>query len=155
MSHTAHVHEIEFEHGHTHHVTSMRVLNTILVLLLLMTGLTVAASRVDLGESLNLWVALGISVFKATLVVAVFMHLWHDKAMNATVLFFCAVTITFFLLFTLLDMDSRAMVDPIEAGPIAAPTIVSDARARAIAAGEFVPGEHEEGGAEHEAPAEH
>ncbi|RMH30031.1 MAG: hypothetical protein D6693_01300 [Planctomycetota bacterium] len=155
MSH-AEPHAIEFEHGHTHHVTSMRLLNTILVILLIFTGLTVAVSRVHLGESLNLWVAVAIAVFKASLVCAVFMHLLHDKAISSLVLFFCVLTIGFFFLFTLIDMDSRHMVDPVRAAPIAAPTIVEEARAEAIAAGELDPAAHtDESHDEHGDAGEH
>ena len=49
-------------HEHAHHVTSMRLLTGILIVLLIMTAVTVFASRIDLGESLNLWLAIAIDV---------------------------------------------------------------------------------------------
>jgi len=156
MSHTAAPHDIEFEHGQTHHVTSMARLTTILVMLLIFTGLTVAVSRIDLGETVNLWLAIGIAVVKASLVIAVFMHLLHDKAIDGLVLFFCLLTIGFFMLFTLIDMSSRQMVDPLRAGRIVAPTVVEKAREAAIAEGRLTPSEHEtEGADEHAEPTEH
>lgn len=147
-------HSAHDEHGH-HHVSSMRLLNTILVILLIFTGLTVAASRIDLGESLNLWLAVAIAVFKALLVAAFFMHLLHDKAMNSIVLFFTALTIGLFFLITLIDMDTRHMVDPVRAGAIEAPKVAAEARQKAIAEGKLNPDDHgDEGehGAETEAP---
>jgi cytochrome c oxidase subunit 4 len=134
-------HDAHDEHGH-HHVTSMRLLNTILVVLLIFTVLTVAASRIDLGESLNLWLAIAIASFKALLVAAFFMHLLHDKAMNSIVLFFTMLTIGLFFLFTLIDMDSRHMIDPMREGPTKPPSIVEEVRAAAIASGELDPDGH-------------
>lgn len=131
-----HTHDAHDEHGH-HHVTSMRLLNTILVVLLIFTALTVAASRVDLGATLNLWLAVAIATFKALLVAGFFMHLLHDKAMNSIVLFFTALTIGLFFLFTLIDMDSRHMIDPMRSGAITEPTIAKEARDAAVAAGKL------------------
>lgn len=142
-------------HDHDH-ISSMRLLNFILVALLILTALTVAASRIHFGEGLNLWIAIGIAVIKASLVCAFFMHLLHDKAMNSIVLFFCILTIGLFLLFTLIDLSSRGMVDPIRDGPIQAPMIAGNAREAAIAEGTLIPEELSEGAAgEHTAPPNH
>lgn len=121
----------------------MRLLNTILVVLLIFTGLTVGASQIDLGESLNLWLAVAIATFKAVLVAAFFMHLLHDRAMNSLVLFYTALTIGLFFLFTLIDMDSRHMIDDVRSEAIKAPVIAEEARAAAIAAGTITPHGHE------------
>ncbi len=134
----ADIHHDEHEH---HHVSSMRLLNAILGVLLVLTVLTVAVSRVHFGETLNLWIAVGIAAFKALLVAAFFMHLLHDKAMNTIVLFFTILTIGFFLLFTLVDMGSRGIVDPLRDGDIAPPAIAAEARERAIAEGRLDPNE--------------
>jgi len=146
----------ELEREHKHYIPSMLELNVTLVALLFFTVLTVAASRVDLGESVNLWVAIGISVVKGSFVALVFMHLKNDKAMNSIVLFFCFLTIAFFLMFTIIDLSSRGRVDPMRAGAIAPPAVVQQARERAIAEGRLDLSEHKEGGAEHESePTEH
>lgn len=135
-------------HVHAHQVTSMRLLTGVLIILLIMTAVTVFASRIDLGESVNLWLAIAIATFKAILVAAIFMHLLHDKAMNSIVLFYCILTILLFFFFTLIDMSSRGMIDPVREGPISMPTIVDEAKAAAIAGGRHEALEMQEG-AEH------
>lgn len=147
-------HSAAHHDGHAHHhVASMRLLNGILGMLLVLTVLTVAVSRVHFGESLNLYIAVGIAVVKASLVAAFFMHLLHDKAMNTIVLFFTVLTIGFFLLFTLVDMGSRGMVDPLRDGNIAPPAVAAEARQRAIAEGRLDPNDgHAD---DHAAPGAH
>lgn len=60
--------------------------------LAVLTVVTVAASRVDFGSG-NIAVALLIAVVKASLVVAIFMHLkWEKSAYIWWSLVFCAVS---------------------------------------------------------------
>lgn len=61
----------------TSHVFSYTTLLRVLLALLAMTGVTVAASYVDLGR-LNVWVALAIASVKAGLVLMVFMHMKYE-----------------------------------------------------------------------------
>lgn len=56
------------------HIISYRTLLATLLLLLVLTGVTVGASYVDLGP-LNVWVALGIASLKGSLVLLIFMHM--------------------------------------------------------------------------------
>lgn len=58
----------------TMHMSSYGRLMGVLIALLVMTGVTVAASYVDLG-AFNVWVALLIASTKATLVLLFFMHI--------------------------------------------------------------------------------
>lgn len=84
MSH----HESGHGHGNGHpavgHVVPIQVLFAVLGSLLVLTVVTVAVTWVDLGR-LNLWVALAIATFKASLVVLFFMHLKYDKPFNAVI----------------------------------------------------------------------
>ena len=57
------------EHGH-----SLMPYVWVLVALLVLTGLTVAVALIDFGHPWSDVVALGIALFKATLVVSFFMH---------------------------------------------------------------------------------
>jgi cytochrome c oxidase subunit IV len=70
--------------------------------LLLMTLLTVAAARCDLG-SWNLIIALGIATIKAALVVLFFMHLRYDNPFYAIVFITALLFVALFLGLTLLD----------------------------------------------------
>ena len=50
-----------------------------------LTYVTVKVTDFDLG-ALNLWLAMAIATFKASLVALFFMHLWWDRPINAIVL---------------------------------------------------------------------
>jgi cytochrome c oxidase subunit 4 len=64
-----------------HHVTPVRTYVYVFLALLVGTGLTVAASLVDLGWANNL-VAMGIAITKALLVLYFFMELRHSTRMT-------------------------------------------------------------------------
>lgn len=70
--------------------------------LLVLTALTVGVAYVDLGN-LNLIVAMGVAVAKATLVVLFFMHLYWDKPFNAVLFLGALLFVALFILFLLLD----------------------------------------------------
>ena len=63
------------------HVVSVRTYATIFIALLMLTGLTVGVSTIDLGE-LNTVAALTIAVCKGTLVVLFFMHLRYSTRLT-------------------------------------------------------------------------
>ena len=67
------------------HIVPVRTYVAIFVTLLVLTAATTAISFVDLGPW-NTVVALGIAVFKASLVVLFFMHLKYSPILNRTVL---------------------------------------------------------------------
>ena len=75
-------------HGEGHplvgHVVPFRLLASVLGTLLVLTVLTVAATKVDLGR-LNVWIALAIALVKAALVVLYFMHMRWEKPFNAVI----------------------------------------------------------------------
>ena len=60
-----------------HHILSYSTLAIILVLLLVLTGVTVTVSYIDLGF-FNVPVALGIACTKVTFVLLYFMHLKYE-----------------------------------------------------------------------------
>ena len=94
MSHSA--------HPQVGHVVPLPVLFSVLGTLLVMTFVTVAASWIDLGRY-NLWLAMGIAVFKASLVLLFFMHLKYDKPFNAIVIIVSMVLVVLFIGFALTD----------------------------------------------------
>src|SRR5262249_7745103 len=61
------------------HIARLRLYGTILLVLLLGTAVTVAASNVDLGRPGNIALALLIASAKASCVAAFFMHLKWDR----------------------------------------------------------------------------
>jgi cytochrome c oxidase subunit 4 len=104
-------HDKDFEsiekHEHEHHVVSPKIYLTIVGILLLMTGVTVGASFVDMGL-FNPVVALAIAAFKMILVVLFFMHVKYSTKL--TKLTVCAGLFTFLVLvgMTLTDYMTRA-----------------------------------------------
>lgn len=73
------------EHEHTHHIASVGLYVAIFVALMVLTGLTVAVTYLDLGQ-FNLFVAMAIAIFKASLVILYFMHVrWSPKLVQVTV----------------------------------------------------------------------
>jgi len=63
---------------HIHEPVPYRTFILIWVALLVLTAITVAISRIDLG-ALNIWVALGVASIKSSLVIFVFMHLRQES----------------------------------------------------------------------------
>jgi cytochrome c oxidase subunit 4 len=64
------------------HIMPYKLLFFVLVGLLILTGITVGVSYIDLGK-LNVWIALLIASTKATLVILFFMHLkYEDKVIK-------------------------------------------------------------------------
>ena len=61
------------------HVASIRLYVSILLVLLVGTVVTVAASNVDLGRPGNIALAMAIASAKASCVAAFFMHLKWDR----------------------------------------------------------------------------
>ncbi len=88
------------EHAHAHashgagHISPVSLYITIFLALMVLTGVTVAAAFVDLGQ-FNFLVAMIIAVFKASLVVWYFMHVKYQSSLTkltvATGLFFLAI----------------------------------------------------------------
>ncbi len=84
------------------HVVPLPVLFGVLGTLLVMTLVTFAASWFDFGR-LNLWIALAIALFKASLVLLFFMHLKYDKPFNAVVIITSMALVLLFIAIALSD----------------------------------------------------
>lgn len=95
-------------HSQVGHVVRLRVLFGVLATLLVMTYITVAVSQHDFGR-FNLWVALGIATFKASLVLLFFMHLKYDKPFNAIVII---ISIAFVMLFIIGALTDATQYQP-------------------------------------------
>jgi len=89
-----------------HHIISYRKLTAIWVALLILTALTVAITRVDLG-SFKVAAALAIACLKAGLVIAVFMHMQYEGRLLRWLLFLALVTLAIFIGFTFFDVLYR------------------------------------------------
>jgi cytochrome c oxidase subunit IV len=88
------------------HVSPVSLYITIFAALMILTGVTVAAAYVNLGQ-FNFSVAIGIAGFKASLVIWYFMHVKYQSYLTkltlATGLFFLAILLGM----SLIDYVSR------------------------------------------------
>jgi len=97
------------EDGHEH-IVPARLYYTIFLLLMVFTGLTVGAAFVDLGP-LNIVVALGIAIVKATLVVLFFMHVKYGDRLNWMVIASGLFWLMILLSMLMLDYSSRGWMN--------------------------------------------
>jgi cytochrome c oxidase subunit 4 len=74
---------------------------------MVLTWVTVSATFIDLGN-LNIVIALGIAVVKASLVVLYFMHLRYDNPFNAFVFIASVLFVMLFIGFALIDRQEYA-----------------------------------------------
>jgi cytochrome c oxidase subunit 4 len=102
MASTAHDDHHDDHHGISH-VASIKVLVGTGGTLLLLTIITVLATKIDLGPNMNLALAMFIAVIKATLVVLFFMHLKYDKIFHTVVFLSAILAASLFVGFTLMD----------------------------------------------------
>jgi cytochrome c oxidase subunit 4 len=94
----------------------------VLVALLFLTFITVAASRFDFGGA-NMLIAMAIASVKASLVIAFFMHMKWDTAINKIVFLSSFLFLSLLFVFTLADLATRrldherhAMKAPVQGG---------------------------------------
>lgn len=113
MAHS-HGHDHPHDHGHSHgvhsHISSTTMYVTIFILLMICTVLTYAVSRIDLG-SMNFVVAIGIAIFKATLVILYFMHVKWSPMLTKLAVVVAVGFLGILLLLTAADYGSRSWME--------------------------------------------
>jgi cytochrome c oxidase subunit 4 len=92
---------------HHAHIVPYRSFVIVWIVLLILTGITVAVAQVNLG-ALNVWVALGIATVKAGLVVAVFMHMKYESPLFKLALVSALAILAIFIGMTFLDVLYRS-----------------------------------------------
>ena len=103
-------------HGgdHVPHVLPLKVYFATWGTLLVLTVITVGASYLDLGRSVNLGIALLIATIKALVVAAVFMHLRYDHKFHSVILFSAFLFLGIFISFTMFDTETRGRAEAVE-----------------------------------------
>lgn len=104
-------------HGFAHPAPVWQLLAVFFALVGL-TILTVFQATLDLGN-MELFFSLIIATIKATLVILFFMHMLHDKPLNAIVFISSFVFVALFIGFTL--MDAHGYKDSVELKRIDSP----------------------------------
>jgi cytochrome c oxidase subunit 4 len=92
---------------HVPHVTPMPVYLKTFGALIFLTLLTVGVSRINLGHTVNLLIALVIATIKATTVAAMFMHLYADHKFHSVIFASSIVFLLVFVSFTMFDTEYR------------------------------------------------
>ena len=105
MSATAESDHHDDDHHGLSHVASIKVLVGTGGTLLLLTIVTVLATKVDFGANINLAIAMAIAVLKATLVVLFFMHLKYDRLFHSVIFVGALLAASLFVGFTLMDSN--------------------------------------------------
>ncbi len=100
-------HDTSQEHHGVGHIVPVRTLFATATLLLILTVVTVAVSKIDFGN-LNIWFALGIAVVKGSLVVLFFMHLKYDRPFNGLVFVTSLAFVALFISLALTDTKEYA-----------------------------------------------
>jgi len=109
--------------GHTHAGGGPALYTRTLIALVILTVITVSAAGIHFGSgTANVVIALTIATIKATLVALFFMHLAHDKPVNAIIACGGFIFLGLFLLFTFLDVGSRVPLLPQRMPEMAQPT---------------------------------
>lgn len=98
-----------------HHVSSPAQLLIVFCSLIALTGVTVWASNLAVGD-FEVWIALGIAGCKAILVAAFFMHLRYDQPTNAALLAMSVLVVVLFLGLTL--SDTLQLMPEVEAADV-------------------------------------
>jgi|SRR5580698_9150575 cytochrome c oxidase subunit 4 len=105
--------------SHGIHVVPPKLLLGVYGALLVFTFITVAVSRIDLGD-LNIWVALAVAVIKGSLVALYFMHLRWDSPFNAIALMAAFFFVALFIGMAMLDSHSyQPIIKPTPMAPAA------------------------------------
>jgi cytochrome c oxidase subunit IV len=74
-------HETYTGHSAPHHSSSLKIYFAVFAALMVLTVLTVAVARIDLG-TLNTAVAMAVAILKATVVILWFMHVIHSPRLT-------------------------------------------------------------------------
>lgn len=100
---TSHAAADTHDHHGIAHVASLSMLVKTWVFLMFLTVITVLATKVDFGPSMNLALAMFIATVKATLVVLYFMHLRYDKIFHSVLFVGAILASALFVGFALMD----------------------------------------------------
>jgi len=100
-----------------HHIIPLRIYFRVFIALIILTGVTIGVSFIDLG-GFNMVTALIIAGAKASLVAMFFMHLLYDRKMNLAIFLTAILFLVIFIVFTMFDTMNRDDIYRIKSGEI-------------------------------------
>jgi len=89
-----------------HHIMSVKTATSVLAMLLFLTFVTIAVSKVHLGF-MNIIVALALATTKSLFVILFFMHLKYENRMLKGIVFLCFLILAIFIGMTFFDVAYR------------------------------------------------
>jgi cytochrome c oxidase subunit IV len=89
-----------------HHIVPKRVYFLVFFTLIAMTWITAYVSTIDLGR-LNIYVALSIAIFKASLVILFFMHVKYGTKLTKMIVLAGLYWLILVLFIAMLDLWTR------------------------------------------------
>ncbi|MCK4750175.1 MAG: cytochrome C oxidase subunit IV family protein [Bacteroidales bacterium] len=90
----------------THHIVPYRTYALILLLLLVLTGISVAVTQIELTRWATI-VALLIASTKSAIVLAIFMHLKFEQRVYKVMVIFVVLVVTAVIVLTFFDYGFR------------------------------------------------
>jgi len=104
---SAHSEQQAVEHSEQHgHIVPVRVYILVFQTLIVMTWVTAFVSTVDLGR-LNVFVALSIAIFKASLVILFFMHVKYGTRLTKMIVLAGLYWLILLLFIVMMDLWTR------------------------------------------------
>jgi cytochrome c oxidase subunit 4 len=91
---------------HSEHIVPKRVYYLVFLTLIVMTWVTAYVSTVDLGR-LNVFVALSIAIFKASLVILFFMHVKYGTKLTKMIVLAGIYWLILLLFIVMMDLWTR------------------------------------------------
>lgn len=91
---------------HKHEPVPQRTFIYVWIALLVLTGITIAVSRIHLGVW-HVWVSLAIAAIKSSLVIMIFMHLKQEQLLFKIGLIIMLVILTIFIGLNFFDVLYR------------------------------------------------
>src|SRR5580704_5232652 len=91
---------------HTEHIVPKRVYFLVFITLIVMTWVTAYVSTIDMGR-LNVFVALSIAIFKASLVILFFMHVKYGTRLTKFIVLAGLYWLILLLFIAMVDLWTR------------------------------------------------
>jgi cytochrome c oxidase subunit 4 len=92
--------------GHSEHIVPKWVYFLVFITLIVMTWVTALVSTIDLGR-LNVFVALSIAIFKASLVILFFMHVKYGTRLTKMIVMAGLYWLILLLFIAMMDLWTR------------------------------------------------
>ena len=99
-------HDVEVSEHHTEHIVPIKIYVAVFLSLIVLTWVTSGVATLDLGR-LNIFVALSIAIFKASLVLLFFMHVKYATRLTKMIVMSGIYWLILLLFIVMMDLWTR------------------------------------------------